>query len=126
MNPAVKAMQQYVALVAPWASAEWTKEQFDDPKVREDRMSPVSTVFPIPSRPLPGLVEQLLLGPERTIRLCRLIMWVNTFNWQNERIERMVGETKWQNIVSLHAGIIGQRASGTLNTAWRDANEVTR
>jgi hypothetical protein len=108
-------MRRYVDLIAPWAASEWLRYKYDP--------SPTYMVFPIPSRALPGVAEQLLLGDERSRALMHLISWVNRFNRTLELASRAKkNRPEWFKM--LHTGLIGHEGSGALYDALMAAEKA--
>ena len=121
LNPAVRGMQAYVDLIAPWFSNQWVRADFESPEVIEARMDPSHTIFPMPLRPLPGWFERFLLGPKRAEKLDILISWVERFNSTNLKLEATGPLDRMEICILLHAGVIGTKTSNAGHASWAEA-----
>jgi len=74
------AMKQYLALIAPWAGNSWSEDDVNTPEFATEKTNESWIQFTIPSRPLPGFIEQMFLGRVRTQNLVNVIGCVNRFN----------------------------------------------
>lgn len=111
--------RRYLDLIAPWAGNEWRREDFATEQAIATRMDPVHTVFPIPTRPMPGAIEALLLGREATDALERLLVWVQTFNTVRAKLDVTPLEHRMEMTILLHAGVIGTADLAGLHSAHK-------
>lgn len=115
-----RQMRQYLELVRPWCSTEWTREIMESDQFVADFTNPSKVVFEIPERPLPGFWESLFLGPRKSQALSLLIAWVIRFNSTAACYAGAAPENRCALARTLH-GVIGTDGAGTLRDVFRDA-----
>lgn len=117
-------MRHYLNMVAPWAENQWTPEKLNDPKWIAANEGNESLLFEIPTRPLVGWFERLLLGERLAHRLDNVIIWVNHFNLAATRYNTTY-YTRIPSCKTAH-GVVGYRGAGTLHDVWLEAMEAVR
>jgi hypothetical protein len=97
-------MKRYLGLIAPWMSGDWNEKTMNDESFIKQKSDPAYAIFEIPSRPLPGWFESMLLGKDNSDNLAFVISWVTRINTTIARYN-MTDTDRLGAARVLHAGI---------------------